>query len=231
LGNGAKLALSRAIRNVLDYFVGTGLGRKRSGFHLARLLLKHLASRRSRILSEMSPEISSGIPLVHPSSGGLEDTSLDTIEGVGMSLSGLFRCPLSPKTLEVVPKTNDTGTGPLRVSVVQMERNEVEPEGFDSVSGGLRKAREELAPKVSPVLSSSRGGSIAEPSLPSVIPGFLGSVVGLSESSSLLLALETSSMVSPYTDSLYSAEMDEKLTSEWELDVRKKVAGCWERLT
>jgi hypothetical protein len=38
------------------------------------------------------------------------------------------------------------------------------------------------------------------------------------ESGSLLPALETS-------DSLSSAEMDEKLTSEWELDVRKKIVG------
>jgi hypothetical protein len=27
------------------------------------------------------------------------------------------------------------------------------------------------------------------------------------------------------------ARMDEKLTSEWEIDVRKKVAGFWERLS
>jgi hypothetical protein len=44
------------------------------------------------------------------------------------------------------------------------------------------------------------------------------------ESGSLLPALEMS-------DSLSSAEMDEKLTSEWELDVRKKVAWFWERLS
>jgi hypothetical protein len=44
------------------------------------------------------------------------------------------------------------------------------------------------------------------------------------ESGSLLPTLETS-------DSLSSAEMDEKLTLEWELDVRKKVAGFWERLS
>jgi hypothetical protein len=44
------------------------------------------------------------------------------------------------------------------------------------------------------------------------------------ESGSLLPALETS-------DSLSSAEMDEKLMSEWELDVRKKIAGFWERLS
>jgi len=44
------------------------------------------------------------------------------------------------------------------------------------------------------------------------------------ESGSLLSAVEMS-------DSLSSAEMDEKLTLEWELDVRKKVAGFWERLS
>jgi hypothetical protein len=40
-------------------------------------------------------------------------------------------------------------------------------------------------------------------------------------------------MVSPitHTDSLSSAEMDEKLTSKWELDVRKKAVGIWERLS
>jgi hypothetical protein len=92
----------------------------------------------------------------------------------------------------------------------------------------LRKAREELAPGVSPVLSSFRGGSVAGPSLPSVFPEFLGSVVGLSETSSLLLALETPST---HTDSFSSAEMDENLTSEWEIDVRKKVAGFWEKLS
>jgi len=125
-------------------------------------------------MPEMSPEISFGIPLVRPSSGGLEDASLDTIEGVGMSWSGLLGCPLLPETMEVVPETIDTGTGPLGVSVVQMDKNGVEPEGFDGVSGGLRKAREELAPGVSPALSSSRGGSVAGPSLPSIFPGFSG---------------------------------------------------------
>jgi hypothetical protein len=109
-----------------------------------------------------------------------------------------------------------------------MDKNGVEPEGFNGVSGGLRKAREELAPGVSPVLSSSRGGSVAGPSLPSVFPGFSGFIVGLSETSSLLPALETSST---HTDSFSSAEMDAKLTLEWEIDVRKKVAGFWERLS
>jgi hypothetical protein len=228
LGNRSNLALGRAVRNILDRFVGTGLARKCSGFRLARFLPKLLASRPSRIMPEMSPEISSGIPLVRPSSGGLEDVSLDTLEGVGMSLSGLLGCPLLPETMEVVPETVDTGTGPLGVSVVRMDMNGVELEDFDGVSGGLRKAREELAPEVSPALSSSMGGSVAGPSLPSVFPGFSGSVVGLSETSSLLPALETSST---HTDSFSSAEMDEKLTSEWEIDVRKKVAGFWERLS
>jgi hypothetical protein len=44
------------------------------------------------------------------------------------------------------------------------------------------------------------------------------------ESGSLPPALETSV-------SLSSAELDEKLISEWEMDVRKKVAGFWERLS
>jgi hypothetical protein len=228
LGNGFNLALGRAVKNILDCFVGTGLGHKRSGFRLARFLPKLLASRSSKIMPEMSPEISSGIPLVRPYSGGLEDASLDTIEGVGMSLSGLLGCPLLSETMEVVLETVDTGTGPLGVSVVRMDKNGVEPEGFDGVSGGLRKAREELAPGVSLALSSSRGGSVAGPSLPSVFSGFSGSVVGLSETSSLLPALETSST---HTDSFSSAEMDEKLMSEWEIDVRKKVAGFWERLS
>jgi hypothetical protein len=82
----------------LDRFVGTGLGRKRSGFRLARLLPNLLASRPSRIQPELTPEISSRIPLVRPSSGGLEDASLDTIEGVGMTLSGSLECPLLPET-------------------------------------------------------------------------------------------------------------------------------------
>jgi hypothetical protein len=174
------------------------------------------------------PEISSGISLVRPPSGGLEDASLDTIEGVGMSLLGLLGCPLLPETMEVVPETVDTGTGPVGVSVERMDKNGVEPEGFDGVSGGLRKAREEFASGVCPALSSSKGGSIAGPSLPSVFPRFLGSVGGLPENSSLLPALETSST---HIDSFSSNEMDEKLTSEWEIDVRKKVAGLWERFS
>jgi hypothetical protein len=105
-------------------------------------------------------------------------------EGVGMLLSGLLGCPLLPETMEVVPEIVDTGTGPVGVSVVRMDKNEVEPEGFDGVSGGLRKAREELAPGVFLALSSSRSGFVAWPSLPSVFPGFSGSVVGLSEASS-----------------------------------------------
>jgi hypothetical protein len=228
LGNGSNLALGWAVRNILDHFVGTGLGRKHSSSQLARFLPKLLASYPSKIMPEMSPKISSRISLVHPSSGGLDDASLDTIEGVGMSLSGLLGCPLLPKTMEVVPETVDTGIGPLGVSVERMDKNGVEPEGFDGVSGGLRKAREELAPGVSPALSSSRGGSIARPSIPSVFPGFLGSVVGLPEDSSLLSILETSST---HTDSFSSDKMDEKLTSEWEIDVRKKVAGLWERFS
>jgi hypothetical protein len=228
LGNGSNLALGRVVRNILDRFVGTGLGRKRSGFRLARFLPKLLASRPSRIMPEMSLEISFGIPLVRPSSGGLEDASLDTIEGVGMSLSGLLGCPLLSETMEVVPETVDTRTGPLGVRVVRMDKNGVEPEGSDGVSGGLRKAREELAPGVSLALSSSRSGFVAGRSLPSVFLGFSSSVVGLFETSSLLSALE---MSSTHTDSFSSAEMDEKLTSEWEIDVRKKVAGFWERLS
>jgi hypothetical protein len=31
--------------------------------------------------------------------------------------------------------------------------------------------------------------------------------------------------------SLSSAELDEKLISEWEMDVRKKVVGFWEKLS
>jgi hypothetical protein len=228
LGNGSNLALGQAVRNILGRFVETGLGCKRSSFQLARFLPKLLASRLSKIMPERSSEISSGIPLVHPSSSGLEDALLDTIEGVGMSLSGLLGCRLLQETMEVVPETVDTRTGPLGVSVVQMDKNGVEPKGFDGVSGGLRKARKEFAPGVSPALSSSRGGSVARPSLPSVFPGFSSSVVGLSETSSLLPALETSST---HTDSFSSAEMDEKLTSEWEVDVRKKVVGFWERLS
>lgn len=228
LGNGSNLALGRVERNVLDRFVGIGLGRKCSGFWLARFLRKLLASRLSRIMSEISPEISSRIPLVRPSYGGLEDASLDTIEGVGMSLLGLLGCPLLSEMMEVVPETVDTGTGPLGVSVVRMDKNGVEPEGSDGVSRGLRKAREELAPGVSLALSSSRVGFVTGRSLPSVFPGFSGSVVGLSETSSLLSALETSST---HTDSFSSAEMDEKLTSEWEIDVRQKVVGFWERLS
>jgi hypothetical protein len=228
LGIRSNLALGRAVRNILDCFVGTGLGRKRSGFRLARFLLKLLASRPLKIMPEMSLEISSGISLVRPPSGGWEDTSLDTIEGVGMSSSGLLGCPLLPETMEVVPETVNTGIGPLGVSVERMDKNGVEPEGFDGVSRGLRKAREELAPGISSALSSSRGGSIAGPSLPSVFLGFLGSVVGLPENSSLLPTLET---FSSHTDSLSSDEMDEKLTLEWEIDVRKKVAGLWERFS
>jgi hypothetical protein len=179
LGNRSNLALGRAVRNILDRFVGTGLGRKRLDFLLAQFLLKLLASSPLKIIPEMSPKISSGIPLVCPSSGGLEDASLDTIEGVGMSLSGLLGCPLLPEALEVVLETVDTGIGPLGVSVVRMDKNGVEPEGFDGISRGLRKAREELAPGVSPGLSSSKGGFVARPSFLSVFPGFLGSVVGL----------------------------------------------------
>lgn len=195
----------------MDRFVGTRVGRKRSGFRSAGLLPKLLASRPSRIMPKMSPKISSRIPLVRPSSGGLEDDSLDTIEGVGMSLSGLLGCPLLLETMEVVPETDDIGTRPLGVSVVQMDKNGVEPEGFDGVFGGLRKAREELALEVSLILSSSRSGSVAEPSLPSIFPRFSDFIVGLSETSSLLPALETSST---HTDSFSSADMDEKLTSE-----------------
>jgi hypothetical protein len=44
----------------------------------------------------------------------------------------------------------------------------------------------------------------------------------------LLPALE---MSSTHTDSFSSAEMDEKLTLEWEIDVRKKVVGFWDRLS
>jgi len=98
LGNGSNLALGQAVRNILDHFVGTGLGRKRSGFRLARLFPKLLASCALRIQPELTPEISSGIPLVRLSSGGLEDASLDTIEGVGMTLSGSLGCPLLPET-------------------------------------------------------------------------------------------------------------------------------------
>jgi len=46
----------------------------------------------------MTPEISYGIPLVCPSTGGLEDASLDTIEGVGLVLSISLGCPLLPES-------------------------------------------------------------------------------------------------------------------------------------
>lgn len=78
----------------MDRFVGTGLGRKRSGLHLARLIPKPLASRPPRIL----PEISSGTPLNLPSTGDLEDAPLDTIKGVGMASSGSLGHSLLPET-------------------------------------------------------------------------------------------------------------------------------------
>jgi hypothetical protein len=59
---------------------------------------------------------------------------------------------------------------------------------------------------VDPLDIDGDSGAVAGPSLPSVIFGFSASVVGLFEDSSLLPALETSSMVSliTHTDSLSS---------------------------
>jgi hypothetical protein len=178
------LALGRAVRNILDRFVRTGLGRKHSGFRLARLLPKLLASHLSRIQLELTPEISSRIPLVRPSSAGLEDASLDTIKDVVMTLSGSLGCPLLPETsFQKVPITT------LEVEKL-MGKNGDELEGFDGISRGLRKAREELAPGVPPVLSSSRGGSSSSPDI--------GSAVGSLER----MVLPTLSLEDPRSKSL-----------------------------
>jgi len=209
--------LGWAVRNILDRFVGTALGCKCSGCQLARFLLS-VENHAGDFFKDS----------FGPSFWWLGGCFVGYHRGYGYVVIGLAWVSLLPEMMEVVLETVDTGTGPLGVSIVRMDKNGVEPEGFNGVSGGLRKAREELAPAVSPALSSSRGGSVPGPSLPSVFPGFSGFVVGLSETSSLLPALETSST---HTDSFSSAEMDEKLTSEWEIDVKKKVAGFWERLS
>jgi hypothetical protein len=70
LVNDLKVVLGRAIKNFLGRFVGFGLGRKRSGFRLARLLPKP-KSRSSRILPELTPESFSGLSLIRPPPGGL----------------------------------------------------------------------------------------------------------------------------------------------------------------
>jgi hypothetical protein len=61
LGIGFNLALGWAVRKFLDRFVGSRLGQKLYGFRMARLILKHKASRPSRSLPESTPELSSGM--------------------------------------------------------------------------------------------------------------------------------------------------------------------------
>jgi hypothetical protein len=76
LGTEFNLALGLAVRKLLDQYVGSGLGRKRSGFRVAHLIPKLKASRPSRSLGETTPELSSGMFLVRPPPRGLEVDAL-----------------------------------------------------------------------------------------------------------------------------------------------------------
>jgi hypothetical protein len=88
------MVLGWAARKFLGPITKFGLGRKRDGLCLGRFLPKSKVSRPSRLLSEMSPEISSGVFLGLSSPGGGSSSYLKT--GLASSLVKSASLPISP---------------------------------------------------------------------------------------------------------------------------------------
>lgn len=125
LGNGSNLALGRAVRKILDRFVGIGLGCKCSGFRLARLIPQRLASRPSRILPETSlhpflPELELLLPVAPGASPSsvtlLVGSGLDSFVSVEKELVQAPAVPVEKKSaegLEVPSRVPGFGVAPL----------------------------------------------------------------------------------------------------------------------
>jgi hypothetical protein len=197
LDMGSNLALGRAIRKLLARFVRIGLGHC-LGFYLARLFLKPVPSRPLSILLEMSLEITSGSPSDRLSTGVLVNALLETFESVGMALSGSRRCLLQPETSSSPPLPESTspavsgvilglssfGDGPSCRHLdpdedVGSGSMEIQPETSSEISLGPESGVASVG--VDPLDVDGDSGVVAGPSLPSVTPGFSGSVVKLSE--------------------------------------------------
>jgi hypothetical protein len=91
---GFSMVLGWAARKFLGPIKKFGLGRKRNGLRLGRFLPKSKVSRLSRLLSEMSPEISSGVFLGLSSPGGGSSSCLKT--GLASSLVKSASLPIFP---------------------------------------------------------------------------------------------------------------------------------------
>jgi hypothetical protein len=145
LVNDLKVVLGRAIKNFLGRFVGFGLGRKRSGFRLARLLPKP-KSRSPRILPELTPESFSGLSLIRPPPGGLVVPS----SGEGLVAPGASPFP-APSLALLWPEPSSPavpGASPVRTSSPGISLDRHPPGGLGIPSPGEDFA----APGVSPAL-------------------------------------------------------------------------------
>jgi hypothetical protein len=131
LVNGLKVVLGRTIRNFLGRLVGSGLGRKRSGFRLARLLPKPKAhsaiepgtppfpaQSRPELSSSAVPgafsvgSFSSGFSLVRSSPRGLEVVS----SGKGIAVPGASFAFPAPSVRPETSSPAVSGALPVRVS-------------------------------------------------------------------------------------------------------------------
>jgi hypothetical protein len=96
-------ALGQAVGNLLDRFAGSGLSRKSSGFHVARLMPKAKVSHPSSSPSKKSSKVSSGLILVRPPPGGLEVAASVATKGAGpaisISIGGSIRSEPSSSTV------------------------------------------------------------------------------------------------------------------------------------
>jgi hypothetical protein len=87
LGFRFYVALGRAVRKLMDWFSGSGMGRKHLGFCVARFWPKPKAAHTSRSLPETTPKWSTRMFLVWPPPGGLVGDALGATEGAGPALS------------------------------------------------------------------------------------------------------------------------------------------------
>jgi hypothetical protein len=106
------------VRKLLGRLAGSSLGQKRSGFRLARLLPKPLASCPSRILPEMTLEISSRVFLGLPPLGGESSCNLKLASATSsMKSTSLFVFPPLPIPKLPPPVTLIAHLAPTRLFV------------------------------------------------------------------------------------------------------------------